>query len=79
MSRHNAKVPTVFYESFARDAAVFADKYGQGRVLAVLEGGYSQKALMTGIGSFSEYTSVNGVRHTDICIQCGAGCRQTRL
>ncbi|KAH6905166.1 histone deacetylase domain-containing protein [Coprinopsis sp. MPI-PUGE-AT-0042] len=45
MSRHNRKVPTGFYYQFARDACAFSDRYAQGRVVSVLEGGYSDRAL----------------------------------
>ncbi|TFK27572.1 Arginase/deacetylase [Coprinopsis marcescibilis] len=45
MSRHNRKVPTGFYYQFARDACAFSDKYAKGRVVSVLEGGYSDRAL----------------------------------
>lgn len=45
MSRHNRKVPTGFYYQFARDASAFSDRYAQGRLISVLEGGYSDRAL----------------------------------
>ncbi|KAF9011989.1 histone deacetylase domain-containing protein [Cyathus striatus] len=48
MSRHNKRVPASFYYRFARDAAAFSDKYARGRVVSVLEGGYSDRALMSG-------------------------------
>ncbi|KAH0585778.1 hypothetical protein H2248_007071 [Termitomyces sp. 'cryptogamus'] len=48
MSRHNRKVPTSFYHRFARDARVLSDKYARGRLISVLEGGYSDRALMSG-------------------------------
>ncbi|KXN84336.1 Histone deacetylase HOS3 [Leucoagaricus sp. SymC.cos] len=48
MSRHNRKVPTSFYHRFTRDARVFADKYASGRLISVLEGGYSDRALISG-------------------------------
>lgn len=54
MSRHGAKVPVSFYSRFAKDACNFADTYAAGRLVAVLEGGYSQRALFTGVGSFCE-------------------------
>lgn len=53
MSRHGAKVPTCFFEMFARDITTFANEHARGRVCAVLEGGYSQRALSTGVASFS--------------------------
>ncbi|KAJ7064271.1 Arginase/deacetylase [Mycena amicta] len=48
MSRHNRRVPTAFFHRFARDACAFADKYARGRLVSVLEGGYSDRALASG-------------------------------
>ncbi|KAF7422943.1 hypothetical protein PC9H_011107 [Pleurotus ostreatus] len=48
MSRHNRKVPTSFYYQFARDAIEFSDRYARGRLVSVLEGGYSDRALTSG-------------------------------
>jgi len=49
MSRHNRKVPTSFFYRFTRDVCAFADKWAQGRIVSVLEGGYSDKALLSGV------------------------------
>ncbi|KAI0696429.1 histone deacetylase domain-containing protein [Cytidiella melzeri] len=49
MSRHGRKVPVGFYHRFARDAQAFADKFANGRLISVLEGGYSDKALTSGV------------------------------
>ncbi|EIW59314.1 Arginase/deacetylase [Trametes versicolor FP-101664 SS1] len=48
MSRHQRKVPASFYHRFARDARAFAEQYAQGRLISVLEGGYSDRALTSG-------------------------------
>ncbi|CEL60429.1 histone deacetylase HOS3 [Rhizoctonia solani AG-1 IB] len=48
MSRHNRRVPTTFYHRFACDAREFAQLYAKGRVVGVLEGGYSDRALVSG-------------------------------
>ncbi|KAG1732391.1 arginase deacetylase [Suillus paluster] len=48
MSRHNRKVPTSFYHRLTRDTCAFADVYARGRVVSVLEGGYSDRALSSG-------------------------------
>lgn len=48
MSRHQRKVPTSFYHRFARDARAFAQRYAKGRLISVLEGGYSDRALTSG-------------------------------
>lgn len=48
MSRHGRKVPPGFYYRFARDTREFARKHATGRVVSVLEGGYSDRALIAG-------------------------------
>ena len=48
MSRHQRKVPTSFYHRFARDTRAFAEQYARGRLISVLEGGYSDRALTSG-------------------------------
>ncbi|KAJ8520922.1 hypothetical protein ONZ45_g2281 [Pleurotus djamor] len=48
MSRHNRKVPIGFYRRFTQDVREFSNKYAHGRVLSVLEGGYSDRALISG-------------------------------
>ena len=52
MSRHGRHVPTSFYRRFARDALSLAHKYAQGRLIGVLEGGYSDRALTSGVMSW---------------------------
>lgn len=56
MSRHGAKVPMSFYTRFAQDVGSFADERGEGKLVAVLEGGYSLRALSTGVGHFRMYS-----------------------
>ncbi|KAI1790191.1 Arginase/deacetylase [Ganoderma leucocontextum] len=48
MSRHQRKVPVSFYYRFACDARIFAERYAKGRLISVLEGGYSDRALTSG-------------------------------
>ncbi|TBU48589.1 Arginase/deacetylase [Dichomitus squalens] len=48
MSRHQRKVPVSFYHRFARDVGAFAERYAKGRLISVLEGGYSDRALTSG-------------------------------
>ncbi|KIJ55002.1 hypothetical protein M422DRAFT_200979 [Sphaerobolus stellatus SS14] len=48
MSRHGRKLPTGFYARFARDVRTLAEKYTKGRIVSVLEGGYSDRALCSG-------------------------------
>lgn len=49
MSRHQRKVPVSFYHRFAQDARRFADAVAGGRLISVLEGGYSDRALTSGV------------------------------
>ena len=52
MQRHQANVPTDFYARFTRDVAIMAEEEDlgvDGRVISVLEGGYSDRALMSGV------------------------------
>lgn len=48
MLRHGRKVPTSFYHRFARDVRKLAAHYAKGRIVSVLEGGYSDRALCSG-------------------------------
>ncbi|KAI4128690.1 MAG: hypothetical protein LQ347_004064 [Umbilicaria vellea] len=52
MQRHKVNVPTEFYARFTRDVVHLAEEAGlgvDGRVISVLEGGYSDRALTSGI------------------------------
>ncbi|RKF56921.1 putative histone deacetylase domain-containing protein [Erysiphe neolycopersici] len=52
MQRHKVNVPTEFYARFTRDIVRLAsekDTAVEGRIISVLEGGYSDKALCTGV------------------------------
>lgn len=49
MSKHGCYFPTSFYHRFTRDACAFADRFAQGRLVSVLEGGYSNRALISGV------------------------------
>ncbi|KAF2275712.1 Arginase/deacetylase, partial [Westerdykella ornata] len=52
MQRHGVKVPTEFYARFTRDVVRLAEEEGtavEGRVISVLEGGYSDRALTSGV------------------------------
>ncbi|KAK7048838.1 histone deacetylase HOS3 [Favolaschia claudopus] len=48
MSRHNRRVPTSFYYQFTRDACALSRRYAGGKLISVLEGGYSDRALTSG-------------------------------
>lgn len=52
MQRHKVNVPTEFYARFTRDIASLAAEEGtsaEGRIISVLEGGYSDRALCSGV------------------------------
>lgn len=52
MQRHSVNVPTEFYARFTRDVVRLAEEEGtavDGRVISVLEGGYSDRALASGV------------------------------
>ncbi|EPQ27874.1 uncharacterized protein PFL1_04618 [Pseudozyma flocculosa PF-1] len=45
MQRHGKHVPPSFYDRFARDSVRFSERWAEGKVISVLEGGYSDRAL----------------------------------
>jgi histone deacetylase HOS3 len=52
MQRHKVNVPTEFYARFTKDIVALANETStaaEGRVISVLEGGYSNRALISGI------------------------------
>lgn len=52
MQRHKVNVPTEFYARFTADVVRMSQEDGlgvDGRVISVLEGGYSDRALMSGV------------------------------
>lgn len=52
MQRHQVNVPTDFYARLTRDVVLIAEEEGlgvDGRVISVLEGGYSDRALTSGV------------------------------
>lgn len=52
MQRHSVNVPTSFYARIAQDVTRIAEEEGtsvNGRVISVLEGGYSDRALTSGV------------------------------
>ncbi|OKL62546.1 hypothetical protein UA08_02731 [Talaromyces atroroseus] len=52
MQRHKVNVPTDFYARFTADVVRLAEEEGlgtEGRVISVLEGGYSNRALASGV------------------------------
>lgn len=51
MQRHGINVPTSFYSRFTKDVVKLAKIHTNGKVISVLEGGYSDGALTTGVFS----------------------------
>ena len=54
MQRHKVNVPTDFYARFTKDIVKLSEEEGlgvEGRIVSVLEGGYSDRALTSGIMS----------------------------
>jgi histone deacetylase HOS3 len=52
MQRHKVNVPTEFYARFTADVVQLAEEEGlgtDGRIISVLEGGYSDRALASGV------------------------------
>lgn len=63
MQRHQVNVPTDFYARFTRDVVAMADEEGlgvDGRLISVLEGGYSDRALMSGV-----FSHISGLTATE--------------
>ncbi|CDM26811.1 Histone deacetylase superfamily [Penicillium roqueforti FM164] len=62
MQRHSVKVPTEFYARFTADVIRMSQEEGlgvEGRVVSVLEGGYSDRALSSGVLSHLSGLSEN--------------------
>lgn len=51
MQRHQRRVPASFFARFTADVAAFAREHCKGRIVSVLEGGYSDEALTSGVMS----------------------------
>lgn len=49
MQRHSVNLPTEFYTIFTKDALKLAQMHCQGKVLSLMEGGYSDKAITSGV------------------------------
>ncbi len=61
MQRHQVNVPTEFYARLSQDVVKIAGEAGlavDGRVISVLEGGYSDRALFSGV--FSHLSGLTG-------------------
>ncbi|RXK40609.1 histone deacetylase HOS3 [Tremella mesenterica] len=45
MQRHDRRVPVSFFSRYTRDIVSFANEFTEGKIVSVLEGGYSDRAL----------------------------------
>ncbi|KAI1938927.1 histone deacetylase [Ophidiomyces ophidiicola] len=66
MQRHKVNVPTDFYARFTADIVKLAEEEGlnvDGRIVSVLEGGYSDRALTSGI--FSHISALSDTRGSE--------------
>lgn len=74
MQRHKVNVPTEFYARFTRDVVQIANDECAGRVVSVLEGGYSDRALFSGVLSHvSGLAGSDPVTTRDEAFQSGLG------
>ena len=83
MQRHQVNVPTSFYARFTRDVVFMAEEPSlgvDGRVISVLEGGYSDRALMSGVLSHISGLSASTGTSRPLSSSNGLGVeRQRRL
>ncbi|EMR66179.1 putative histone deacetylase hos3 protein [Eutypa lata UCREL1] len=66
MQRHKVNVPTEFYARITRDVVKMASEEGlgvEGRIISVLEGGYSDRALYSG-ASEAKLTEIAKIRRS---------------
>ncbi|KAL2165076.1 hypothetical protein VTH06DRAFT_372 [Thermothelomyces fergusii] len=78
MQRHHVNVPTEFYARFARDVVRLAAEEGtsvEGRIISVLEGGYSDRALCSGV--FSHLCGLAGDGPANRDQELGTGASET--
>lgn len=79
MQRHNVNVPTSFYARFSADAVRLANRKSDGVLLSLLEGGYSDGALSSGV--FSHLIGLqrqkwqHGWGSPDVIKELAKGCR----
>ena len=78
MQRHKVNVPTDFYARVTRDIVELSNEPGlgvNGRVISVLEGGYSDRALMS--GALSHICGLAGKSFSEGTSAAGGGSRPT--
>ncbi|KAK9476862.1 histone deacetylase domain-containing protein [Lipomyces japonicus] len=63
MQRHDVHVPTSFFARFTQDSRLLADEFCEGRTVSVLEGGYSDSAICSGV--MSHLLGLQGIAWND--------------
>lgn len=61
MQRHGKSVPPQFYETFTKDAVQMANDWCAGKCVSILEGGYSDRALTSGVIAHLIGMGVSGI------------------
>ncbi|MCJ1465489.1 hypothetical protein MMC07_004107 [Pseudocyphellaria aurata] len=81
MQRHQVNVPTDFYARFTHDVVQLAEEEGlgvDGRVISVLEGGYSDRALMSGVLSHLSGLAATSKPTAEVKVNNGLGYEMGR-
>lgn len=79
MQRHGKSVPTEFYTMFARDAVRLAVDVAEGKCISVLEGGYSDRALTSGVAAHLVGLAGLDSAHSDQLCQLGTLAQLEKL
>ena len=81
MQRHKVNVPTDFYARFTCEINKIANEEGlgvQGRVISVLEGGYSDRALTSGVFSHLSGLACSDISNNPVNLPNGLGHEMNR-
>ena len=81
MHRHQVNVPTDFYARLTRDVVSIAEEEGlgvDGRIISILEGGYSDRAIMSGVLSHLSGLATAGISSTASFPADGLGSEMDR-
>ncbi|KAK0554840.1 histone deacetylase [Tilletia horrida] len=74
MSRHGRSVPVSFYSRFANDSVALAEEIAGGKVVSILEGGYSDRALSS--AAMALVSGLAGYVPSPISAGNGGGCEE---
>lgn len=79
MQRHNVNVPTSFYNMFTKDALKLAQMHSSGKILSIMEGGYSDGAISSGVFShligFQNQNWINEWGSEQVVKEITRGCK----